>query len=68
MNPTMYLTGPQVLARFGISSMSLYRWQAAQKLGFPQPIRIQRRRYFRLDEIEAFEARQATPAGRIAAE
>ena len=53
-----YLTAKQVRFRFGgISTMSLWRWSKDQKLGFPRPLIINRRRFFRLDEIEAFEGR-----------
>ena len=33
------------------------RWQKDLRLGFPQPIILRRRRYFKLREIQAFEAR-----------
>ncbi len=55
-----YLTARQVRERFGnVSDMSLWRWLHDPKLGFPQPIRIQRRRLFNEEEIAAFEARLA---------
>ena len=55
MNPKS-LTARQVRARFGgISDMSLHRWLHNEAMGFPKPIVIQRRRYFRLDQIEYFE-------------
>ena len=56
-----FLTAKQVRARFGgISNMSLWRWIDDKTLGFPRPLIICRRRYFRLDQIEAFEQRAAT--------
>jgi predicted DNA-binding transcriptional regulator AlpA len=55
-----YLTAAQVRARFGgISDMSLWRWLQDEQLGFPRPLIINRRRFFRLDQIEAFELRVA---------
>ena len=55
-----YLTANQVRARFGgISDMSLWRWLNNEQLGFPRPLVINRRRFFRLDQIEAFEQRAA---------
>jgi predicted DNA-binding transcriptional regulator AlpA len=55
-----FLTARQVCARFGeISSMTLWRWLHDPKLGFPQPLVINRRRLFRIADIEAFEARAA---------
>ncbi|WP_267359858.1 MULTISPECIES: hypothetical protein [unclassified Methylobacterium] len=47
-------------SRYGVSDMTIFRWLADPKLGFPQPIRINGRRYWRLAELQAFEARQAS--------
>jgi len=59
-DPTHLLTAKQVRARFGnISDMTLWRWLADESLGFPRPVVIQKRRYFRVAEIEEFETRQA---------
>lgn len=38
----------------GISDMSLWRWLHDPQLGFPQPILIQRRRYWREAEVQAW--------------
>ena len=38
----------------GISDMSLWRWSHDPALGFPKPIRIQSRRYWREAEIAAW--------------
>lgn len=46
-------------SRYGVSDMTIFRWLADPKLGFPQPIRINGRRYWRLADLQAFEARQA---------
>lgn len=43
----------------GISDMTLWRWLKDQDLSFPQPIRIQKRRYWHGKEIEEFRARLA---------
>lgn len=54
------ITAAEVRARFGdISDMTLWRWLDDAALGFPRPVRIQRRRFFREAEIEAFIERQA---------
>lgn len=57
MDPnSRFLTASQVRTRFGeISDMTLWRWIRDGDLRFPQPVVIQRRRFFRLAEIEAFE-------------
>jgi predicted DNA-binding transcriptional regulator AlpA len=55
-----FLTANQVRQRFGgISDMTLWRWMRDQRVAFPAPLVINRRRYFRAAEIEAFETRQA---------
>jgi predicted DNA-binding transcriptional regulator AlpA len=46
-------------SRYGVSDMTIFRWLADPGLGFPQPIRINGRRYWRLADLQAFEARQA---------
>lgn len=47
----------------GISDMTLWRWIQDPEMGFPRPIYINKRRYFRLAEIREFKQRQ----GRMAA-
>ncbi len=55
-----YLTATQVRQRFGgISDMTLWRWMHDERVGFPRPVVISRRRYFRLADIDAFQERQA---------
>lgn len=52
--------------KFGnISDMSLWRWLQDEDLGFPQPLYISRRRYWKASEIEEFIAHQAA-GGRAA--
>ncbi|WP_419828926.1 helix-turn-helix transcriptional regulator [Methylobacterium sp.] len=59
-SPEDMLPAAQVMARYQVSDMTIFRWLADPKLGFPQPIRINGRRYWRLAELQAFEARQAS--------
>lgn len=55
------ITGPQLLARFGgISDMTLWRWLQDPALNFPRPLVINRRRYWRLADIETWERAQAS--------
>jgi predicted DNA-binding transcriptional regulator AlpA len=63
-NSGTYLTGPQVLARYGISDMSLHRWLNNPDLNFPRPMKINRRRYFLEVDLIAWERARA---GRAAA-
>ena len=50
-----YLSGPQVQARYGICDVTLYRWQNDPRMNFPKPMVINRRKFFREDEIAAWE-------------
>ena len=54
-----YLPASQVRARYGVSEMSIWRWLRDERLGFPAPIRINGRRYWRRHELEAWEASRA---------
>jgi predicted DNA-binding transcriptional regulator AlpA len=56
---TTYLPAGAVRARYGVSDMSLWRWLHDKGLGFPAPIRINRRRFWKLAELEAWEASRA---------
>lgn len=44
----------------GISDMSLWRWLNSPELGFPKPIYIARRRFFREAEVLAWIEAQAS--------
>ena len=57
-----YVTGPQVRARYGVSEMTLHRWQKNPTLAFPTPLIINRRKFFDEDELVAWERQRA--AGR----
>ena len=55
-----YLTMRKVSARYGgTSKRSLDRWQKDEKLGFPQPVMINGRRFWDEDVLIAWEAKQA---------
>ena len=59
-NPEDLLPATPVRARYGVSDMTIFRWLNDEKLGFPKPIRINGRRYWRLAELQAFEDRQSS--------
>lgn len=54
------LPAAQVRRRYGVSDMTVFRWVNDDKLGFPQPLYINKRRYWRAVDLQAFEARQAS--------
>jgi hypothetical protein len=54
------LTARQVREQFGnVSDMALWRWLQDENLNFPKPIIINKRRYWRAGDTDAFIARQA---------
>jgi predicted DNA-binding transcriptional regulator AlpA len=53
------LPAAPIRARYGVSDMTIFRWLANPKLGFPQPLRINGRRYWRLADLQAFEVKQS---------
>jgi predicted DNA-binding transcriptional regulator AlpA len=52
----VYLPSSAIRARYGISDMTVWRWLQNTSLSFPAPIRINGRRFWRLNELEAWEA------------
>lgn len=54
-----FLTGPQVQQRYGISEMTMWRWEKNRDLSFPKPMRVGRRKFYREDELTAWERERA---------
>ena len=46
---------PKVCERYGVTPMSLWRWDHKPELNFPKPIVINRRKYRDEAELEAWE-------------
>ena len=57
---TAYLPAGRVRSRYGVSDMALWRWLRNERLGFPRPIRINNRRFWKLADLEAWEATRTT--------
>ena len=55
----VFLTGPQVRARYGVTDMTVHRWLKNADLGFPRPTYINRRRYWREADLVAWERARA---------
>lgn len=62
-----WLPAVAVCERYAIGKMALWRWTQDDELGFPAPIQIRKRNYWRLSDLEAFERRKAMAAGSKAA-
>jgi predicted DNA-binding transcriptional regulator AlpA len=52
----------RVLQRYGVCARTIDRWVADQSLGFPQPIVINKRRYFRERQLVEWERHAAGAA------
>jgi predicted DNA-binding transcriptional regulator AlpA len=50
------LPDPQVCRRYGISAMTLWRWDRDPTLNFPKPIYIRKRKYRDEAELDAHDA------------
>jgi len=58
-NPAL-VTSTSVRVRYGgVTAMTIHRWLRNESLGFPQPIYINRRRYWREADLDAFDRRAA---------
>lgn len=65
-NTGKFLPAREVISRYGVSFMTLYRWIDDERMEFPPPVYFGRYRYWHLSELEAWErsrARTAKPAG-----
>lgn len=50
-----FLTRPQVKQRYQISEMTLWRWENSETLEFPRPIVVNRRKFFREEDLTNWE-------------
>jgi len=58
-----WLTQTRVGERYGVTTMTLWRWQFDKRLsymGFPPSVKIGARRYWRLRDLTDWELQQAT--------
>ena len=56
----VFLSAKQVRARYGgVSDMTVWRWSRDDELGFPQPIRINGRRFWSEQALSAWERHQS---------
>jgi predicted DNA-binding transcriptional regulator AlpA len=53
------LPGPRVQERYQVSAMTVSRWEKDPRLHFPEPVRINRRKYWRLADLLAWERARA---------
>jgi len=53
-----FLPASSVWSRYGVTSMTIHRWLADPDLNFPKPFYLGRFRFWRIAELESWEARQ----------
>jgi hypothetical protein len=56
----IWISAPSIAERFDVSDKTIARWERNPELGFPRATLINKRRFFRLDEVEAWERSQAS--------
>jgi predicted DNA-binding transcriptional regulator AlpA len=50
----------KVCERYGVTPMTLWRWDHDAALGFPKPVIIRKRKYRLESDLDAFDAAQRT--------
>jgi len=60
---TGFLPARQILDRYRISQMTLWRWVADPEMRFPKPTYFGRYRYWNIAEIEAWENERMSTRG-----
>lgn len=65
-NEKRYVPDPQVCRRYGISSMTLWRWDRNPDLNFPPPMRINRRKYRDAAALDEWDRQRALQHGEAA--
>lgn len=58
----LHLPARKVWERYGVSDVTLWRWCHDHDMNFPEPLRINRRRYWRLADLEAWERQHTSEA------
>lgn len=54
------LTSKQIRAHCGnVSTMCIWRWMRDPRVGFPQPVKIQTRNYWRAADLRRWQAERA---------
>jgi predicted DNA-binding transcriptional regulator AlpA len=61
-----FLPAPKVCARYDIHDMTLWRWMHDADLKFPQPLKINRRNYWRIADLERWERARARVSRQVA--
>jgi predicted DNA-binding transcriptional regulator AlpA len=57
-----FVPDPQVCKEFGISAMTLWRWDRDEELDFPPPVKIRKKNYRSRQQLEQFKQRMVAVA------
>ena len=60
--PEQYLPQPAAQAVFGVTAMTFHRWRNNPEMGFPQPVKICGRNYFRAADLAKWQQARLTGA------
>lgn len=52
----VFVTARAVRERLSVSDMTIWRWLKDERLNFPHPVYINKRRYWRASDLQAWEA------------
>ena len=67
LDSAVYIPGPQVCRRYQRTDMTIHRWLNDPEMNFPRPFYFGRYRYWKIEELEAWEREQAAKqSGRYA--
>ena len=55
-----FLPARRVWERYGVTSMTLYRWTTDERLAFPRPMVVGERRFWRIADLESWEVKQTS--------
>ena len=58
MTAKQYVNTKHVRERYGVTDMTIWRWQKDPNLHFPAPMVINRRKLWDPADLDAFDARQ----------
>jgi predicted DNA-binding transcriptional regulator AlpA len=61
----IYLQRRRLRQRYGVTEMTLWRWERDPLLEFPRPLIIKGKKFYDQAELEAWEAQRRAPSLRI---
>lgn len=59
MSDNNYISLRSICQRYDVTRMTIHRWMKRPDMGFPQPLTINGRSYFKADEIARWERLRA---------